>query len=54
MQLRAWRGVPAEYPGLIDYINYLVCFTFGMMAGGTVVIAMVLVLLKEKDRRHGP
>jgi len=34
--------------------NYFVCFTFGMMAGATVVIAMVLVLLKEKARRHGP
>jgi hypothetical protein len=39
---------------LTDFINYAVCFTFGVMTCGRAAIAAVIMSLKEKAPRHEP
>ena len=38
---------------MIEFINYFVCFIFGVMTGGIAITAMVVVLVREKPH-HGP
>ena len=39
---------------MTEFINYLVCFVFGMITGTIAVTAAVVIIIKEKAPNRGP
>ena len=39
---------------MTDIIQYIVCFTLGVMTGAVAVTAAVVMLIKEKAPNRGP
>ena len=39
---------------MTEFINYLVCFAFGVITGFCMVSTMVIIIIKEKAPNRGP
>ena len=39
---------------MTEFINYFVCFVFGVITGTIAVAAAVVIIIKEKAQNRGP
>ena len=52
--LRRVRRIFGAFNRMTEFINYIVCFVFGVMTGAIAVTATVVMFIKEKAPNRGP